>query len=113
MLPDHVSIILLSATVPNALEFSEWIGSVPVSCPTRRPSAPLTRLLLSHRSRIKKKHIYVISTMKRPVPLEHHLYTGNSNKTQKEMFLLVDAAGSFLNKGYPVTFAPFPSQRSF
>lgn len=26
MLPDHVSIILLSATVPNALEFSEWIG---------------------------------------------------------------------------------------
>lgn len=29
MLPDHVSIILLSATVPNALEFSEWIGFVP------------------------------------------------------------------------------------
>ncbi|CAB1351333.1 unnamed protein product [Coregonus sp. 'balchen'] len=42
MLPDHVSIILLSATVPNAVEFSEWIG------------------------RIKKKHIYVISTAKRP-----------------------------------------------
>lgn len=76
MLPDHVSIILLSATVPNALEFSEWIG------------------------RIKKKHIYVISTMKRPVPLEHYLYTGNSSRTQKEMFLLVDAAGNFLNKGY-------------
>uniref|UniRef100_A0A3P9KIP9 SKI2 homolog, superkiller viralicidic activity 2-like n=1 Tax=Oryzias latipes TaxID=8090 RepID=A0A3P9KIP9_ORYLA len=76
MLPDHVSIILLSATVPNALEFSEWIG------------------------RIKKKHIYVISTMKRPIPLEHHLYTGNSTKTQKEMFLLVDAAGNFLTKGY-------------
>lgn len=41
--------------------------------------------------------------MKRPVPLEHHLYTGNSNKTQKEMFLLLDAAGSFLNKGYLLT----------
>lgn len=26
MLPDHVSIILLSATVPNALEFADWIG---------------------------------------------------------------------------------------
>uniref|UniRef100_A0A671X4U6 SKI2 subunit of superkiller complex n=1 Tax=Sparus aurata TaxID=8175 RepID=A0A671X4U6_SPAAU len=76
MLPDHVSIILLSATVPNALEFSEWIG------------------------RIKKRHIYVISTMKRPVPLEHYLYTGNSTKTQKEMFLLVDAVGNFLTKGY-------------
>uniref|UniRef100_A0A3Q1G5P9 SKI2 subunit of superkiller complex n=1 Tax=Acanthochromis polyacanthus TaxID=80966 RepID=A0A3Q1G5P9_9TELE len=76
MLPDHVSIILLSATVPNALEFSEWIG------------------------RIKKRHIYVISTVKRPVPLEHYLYTGNSTKTQKEMFLLVDATGNFLTKGY-------------
>uniref|UniRef100_A0A3Q1J7A0 SKI2 homolog, superkiller viralicidic activity 2-like n=1 Tax=Anabas testudineus TaxID=64144 RepID=A0A3Q1J7A0_ANATE len=76
MLPDHVSIILLSATVPNAMEFSEWIG------------------------RIKKRHIYVISTVKRPVPLEHYLYTGNSTKTQKEMFLLVDAAGNFLTKGY-------------
>uniref|UniRef100_A0A8C9ZIN2 SKI2 subunit of superkiller complex n=1 Tax=Sander lucioperca TaxID=283035 RepID=A0A8C9ZIN2_SANLU len=76
MLPDHVSIILLSATVPNALEFSDWIG------------------------RIKKKHIYVISTMKRPVPLEHYLYTGNSTKTQKEMFLLMDATGNFLTKGY-------------
>lgn len=38
--------------------------------------------------------------MKRPVPLEHHLYTGNSTKTQKEMFLLVDAVGNFLTKGY-------------
>lgn len=58
-------------------------------------------------SRIKKRHIYVISTMKRPVPLEHYLYTGNSNKTQKEMFLLVDAAGSFLNKGYVFAFISF------
>uniref|UniRef100_A0A674BHH2 SKI2 subunit of superkiller complex n=1 Tax=Salmo trutta TaxID=8032 RepID=A0A674BHH2_SALTR len=76
MLPDHVSIILLSATVPNAVEFSEWIG------------------------RIKKKHIYVISTAKRPVPLEHYLYTGNSTKTQKEMFLLLDPSGNFQTKGY-------------
>uniref|UniRef100_A0A8C2ZDB2 SKI2 subunit of superkiller complex n=1 Tax=Cyclopterus lumpus TaxID=8103 RepID=A0A8C2ZDB2_CYCLU len=76
MLPDHVSIILLSATVPNAVEFSNWIG------------------------RIKKKNIYVISTMKRPVPLEHYLYTGNSTKTQKEMFLLLDPTGNFLTKGY-------------
>uniref|UniRef100_A0A8C9TTE0 SKI2 subunit of superkiller complex n=1 Tax=Scleropages formosus TaxID=113540 RepID=A0A8C9TTE0_SCLFO len=76
MLPDHVSIILLSATVPNAVEFSEWIG------------------------RIKKRSIYVISTLKRPVPLEYYLYTGNSTKTQKELFLLVDSAGNFLTKGY-------------
>uniref|UniRef100_A0A673I4X4 Helicase SKI2W-like n=1 Tax=Sinocyclocheilus rhinocerous TaxID=307959 RepID=A0A673I4X4_9TELE len=75
MLPEHVSIILLSATVPNAVEFSEWIG------------------------RIKKWSIYVISTIKRPVPLEHYLYTGNSTKTQKELFLLLDSTGNFLTKG--------------
>jgi superfamily II RNA helicase len=26
MLPDHVNLILLSATVPNTLEFADWIG---------------------------------------------------------------------------------------
>jgi antiviral helicase SKI2 len=26
MLPDHVNIILLSATVPNTKEFAEWVG---------------------------------------------------------------------------------------
>ncbi|KAH0630499.1 hypothetical protein JD844_013565, partial [Phrynosoma platyrhinos] len=50
--------------------------------------------------RIKRKKIYVISTLKRPVPLEHYLYTGNSQKTQNELFLLVDARGTFLTKGY-------------
>ena len=28
MLPDHVGVILLSATVPNAMEFADWIGYV-------------------------------------------------------------------------------------
>jgi antiviral helicase SKI2 len=26
MLPDHVNIILLSATVPNTREFADWVG---------------------------------------------------------------------------------------
>uniref|UniRef100_A0A4W3GZA1 Uncharacterized protein n=1 Tax=Callorhinchus milii TaxID=7868 RepID=A0A4W3GZA1_CALMI len=61
-------------------------------------SLPLS-LSLSLR-RIKRKKIYVISTMKRPVPLEHHLYTGNSQKTQNQLFLLLDANSNFLTKGY-------------
>ena len=28
MLPDHVNIILLSATVPNCVEFADWVGYV-------------------------------------------------------------------------------------
>lgn len=26
MLPEHVNIILLSATIPNAKEFADWVG---------------------------------------------------------------------------------------
>ncbi|SCU90246.1 LAME_0E07690g1_1 [Lachancea meyersii CBS 8951] len=50
MLPQHVKFILLSATVPNTFEFANWIG------------------------RTKQKNIYVISTPKRPVPLEINVW---------------------------------------
>ena len=50
MLPAHVNLILLSATVPNVMEFADWVG------------------------RTKRKVIHVTGTTKRPVPLEHHLY---------------------------------------
>ncbi|KAI0639904.1 antiviral helicase [Trametes polyzona] len=70
MLPDHVNIILLSATVPNTREFADWVG------------------------RTKKKDIYVISTAKRPVPLEHYLYAG------RDLHKIVDADRNFLTAGY-------------
>jgi superfamily II RNA helicase len=43
--------------------------------------------------RTKKKDIYVISTPKRPVPLEHYLYAG------REMYKIVDAGGKWLGTG--------------
>ena len=67
--PQHISLILLSATVPNTKEFADWVG------------------------RTKKKDIYVISTPKRPVPLEHFLYAG------REIFKIVDANAQFLGNG--------------
>jgi antiviral helicase SKI2 len=27
MLPEHIGIIMLSATVPNALDFADWVNS--------------------------------------------------------------------------------------
>ena len=69
MLPPHVVLILLSATVPNTKEFAGWVG------------------------RSKKNDIYVISTLKRPVPLEHHLFIG------KWMHKIVEN-GTWLAKGY-------------
>uniref|UniRef100_A0A2K6TTI4 Superkiller complex protein 2 n=1 Tax=Saimiri boliviensis boliviensis TaxID=39432 RepID=A0A2K6TTI4_SAIBB len=50
--------------------------------------------------RLKRRQIYVISTVTRPVPLEHYLFTGNSPKTQGELFLLLDSRGAFHTKGY-------------
>lgn len=70
MLPEHVTLILLSATVPNTFEFASWVG------------------------RTKKKDIYVISTPKRPVPLEHYLWA------DKAMYKIVDADKRFLDKGW-------------
>ncbi|XP_010685630.2 DExH-box ATP-dependent RNA helicase DExH11 isoform X1 [Beta vulgaris subsp. vulgaris] len=50
MLPRHINFVLLSATVPNTIEFADWIG------------------------RTKQKTIRVTGTSKRPVPLEHCLF---------------------------------------
>ncbi|ADM11416.1 Ski2 ATP-dependent RNA helicase [Encephalitozoon intestinalis ATCC 50506] len=50
MIPRNINFIMLSATIPNGLEFSEWVG------------------------RTKDRTIYVISTGKRAVPLEHVIY---------------------------------------
>ncbi|EGZ78080.1 antiviral helicase [Neurospora tetrasperma FGSC 2509] len=70
MLPEHVSLILLSATVPNTYEFASWVG------------------------RTKQKDIYVISTPKRPVPLEHYLWAG------KKIHKIVDSEKKFIETGW-------------
>ncbi|XP_037269889.2 superkiller complex helicase subunit twister isoform X1 [Rhipicephalus microplus] len=70
MLPSHVGLVLLSATVPNALSLANWIG------------------------RIKEHKLYVICTTQRPVPLEHHLYFN------QETFLILDATNKFQTASY-------------
>jgi len=70
MLPSHVSIVMLSATVPNTLEFADWVG------------------------RTKKKPVYVVTTYKRPVPLQHYLWTHG------KMFKILDSSGSFRTEGF-------------
>jgi len=70
MLPAHVGIILLSATVPNTIEFADWIG------------------------RTKQRPIYVISTLYRPVPLEYNLFVN------KELFKIVNSRREFQTDQY-------------
>lgn len=47
LLPDHVCIVMLSATVPNTLEFANWVGKT------------------------KRKKVYVLSTAKVSRKLEN------------------------------------------
>ncbi|XP_041764989.1 helicase SKI2W [Anopheles merus] len=76
LLPDHVCIVMLSATVPNTIEFANWVGKT------------------------KKKRVWVVSTAKRPVPLEHYLYTGFGGKSKDDSFLIVNAQSQFVQEGY-------------
>jgi len=70
MLPDYVNLIFLSATTPNTIEFSEWIG------------------------RTKRKPVHVIRTNYRPVPLSHHLWAGN------KMHKIMEGKSGFNPKGF-------------
>lgn len=69
-LPSNVNLIFLSATTPNTLEFSDWIG------------------------RTKRKLVHVIKTDYRPVPLSHFLWAGN------KFHKVLQGNGSFIEKGF-------------
>lgn len=70
MLPEHIGLIMLSATAPNYMDFANWVG------------------------RTKKRKVYVQKTFNRPVPLEHHLYIAG------KMFLIKEPDGHFLENDY-------------
>lgn len=77
MLPPHVSIIMLSATVPNALEFASWVGKT------------------------KERKVAVVATSKRPVPLEHYLLHRQKDNPQELCeTLLLQQDGKFLLQNY-------------
>jgi antiviral helicase SKI2 len=71
LLPEGCGIVMLSATVPNALEFASWVGKT------------------------RKRAVYVVSTYKRPVPLVHSLFV------KSEPFPLFDSSkGLFLHANF-------------
>lgn len=71
MLPEDVTIIMLSATVPNALQFANWVG------------------------RTKGRPVAVVSTDKRPVPLQHALLHKVTGQESLDRALLIDRFGNF------------------
>lgn len=76
LLPGFVKLVLLSATVPNVIEFSDWLG------------------------RTRQRKTYVVSTTKRPVPLKHYFYLGRDGKTQSQQILFLEGEGQLLKVNY-------------
>ena len=64
-LPEHIQMVMLSATVPNYREFADWIG------------------------RAKQKKVYVQMTEKRPVPLQHFIIYKDALHLIKDEFGMV------------------------
>ncbi|XP_017775290.1 PREDICTED: helicase SKI2W [Nicrophorus vespilloides] len=69
LLPAHVCVVLLSATVPNTTEFADWLG------------------------RTHQRKVYVVTTYQRPVPLEHYLYTGTGGSTKDNRYSILSNKG--------------------
>jgi len=65
LLPDHVIIVMLSATLPNANELAQWVV------------------------RLKRAPFHVIKTDFRPVPLRHFIYPTGA----EGIFQVVDEKG--------------------
>ncbi|KAL7066844.1 DEAD/DEAH box helicase family protein [Cryptosporidium serpentis] len=70
LLPPRIQLVLLSATIPNYLEFANWLG------------------------RIRQNTVYCIRTLHRPVPLKHYLYI------YEKCFLIMDNNNKFNISGY-------------
>ncbi|KAM7542974.1 hypothetical protein Aperf_G00000015638 [Anoplocephala perfoliata] len=84
LLPQYVILVLLSATLPNAMEFADWLGRI-------RGGTT----------------IHVCQTNERPVPLEHYLYTGCDSATRENTYLIVDKSGHFCREAVSIASARF------
>ncbi|EKG03906.1 RNA helicase, putative [Trypanosoma cruzi] len=73
LLPEGCQYVFLSATIPNAREFADWVESI----------HPGTK-------------VHVIHTDYRPVPLQHYLYPCGADG----IFLIVDEQGKFRDDNF-------------
>ena len=72
LLPDNVRYVFLSATIPNAFQFAEWIA------------------------KIHRQACHVVYTDFRPTPLQNYAYPSGANG----IWLIVDEKGNFKEKNF-------------
>ncbi len=62
MAPCHISMIFLSATTPNAVQFSNWVAD------------------------IRKRNVYICQTLTRPIPIEHYITIGTTQQSLSQYY---------------------------
>lgn len=72
MLPDNVHYVFLSATIPNAMEFAQWI------------------------CKIHSQPCHIVYTDFRPTPLQHYLFPAHGDG----IYLVVDEKGTFREENF-------------
>ena len=70
--PKGARVVLLSATLPNASEFAEWVAN------------------------LHQRPVHVVTTNYRPTPLQHYVFPAGS----KGLYLAVDDQGRFRRENY-------------
>ncbi|AGO12180.1 AaceriAEL181Cp [[Ashbya] aceris (nom. inval.)] len=82
LLPDKVRYVFLSATIPNAMEFAEWI------------------------CRIHSQPCHIVYTDFRPTPLQHYLFPAHGDG----IHLVVDEKGTFREENFQKAMASISNQ---
>ncbi|VDD78503.1 unnamed protein product [Mesocestoides corti] len=77
VLPQHVVLVLLSPILANVVDFADWLGRI------RGGTC-----------------IHVCHTLKRPVPLEHFIYTGNYTHRGRALHLVMSGNNEVNQRGY-------------
>lgn len=82
LLPDKVHYVFLSATIPNAMEFAEWI------------------------CKIHSQPCHIVYTDFRPTPLQHYLFPAHGDG----IHLVVDEKGTFREENFQKAMASISNQ---
>ena len=72
LLPPSIKLVFLSATIPNAREFAQWVAE------------------------LKRSPCHVISTDYRPTPLQHYMFPSGG----QGLYLVLDEGGEFLEDNF-------------
>lgn len=109
MLPDNVHYVFLSATIPNALQFAQWICNVHKQV---RGQSRWRGFFKSRNAQLTASHsllqpCHVVYTDYRPTPLRHFVFPAGGSG----MYLCVDEKGTFVFpslNSFLAPFIPFP-----